>query len=139
VAAAVVRRFRWIRWVLAGFLAIIGVVFLGSGIANLTAQGWAKATGTIGQCSTTAVNAGTGPPRQFDKICDVTWSVDGATHTASIDLGTGSYVPGQTVQLRVSGGNARQAAPVWVGIASTAGGVVLIGVGVVVMLRRRRA
>jgi hypothetical protein len=125
--------------VIAGFLAILGLVFIAYGIANLTSQSWAKATGTIGQCTTTAVNSGTGPARQYDKICDVSWTADGVTHTASIDLGTGSYVPGQAVQLRVSGGEARPADPVWLGIASTAAGVLFLGAGVFIMLRRRRA
>src|SRR5262249_25425912 len=49
------------------------------GIVNLPSQTWAKTPGTVGQCTATTVNAGSGRARQVDQVCDVTWTADGTS------------------------------------------------------------
>jgi hypothetical protein len=68
-------------------LALLGLIFLIYGFLNLTPQTWARTTGTVGRSSATTRSAGSGPARQMDQVCDVTWTADGTSHTAPVDLG----------------------------------------------------
>src|SRR5262249_31258639 len=108
------------------------------GLVNLSTQGWAQATGTVGQC-TPVINGGPGPGRNVHQQCDVTWSADGSDHTTRLDLGTGPAPTGPPIDPRVHGDQAETADPLWLGIAATAFGLVLVGAAGLMLLRRRRA
>ena len=137
LAAVAVGRLRWLHWVVPVALSIIGLLFLAYGVVNLSTQGWAPATGTIGPC-TPVINGGPGPGRNVHQNCDVTWSADGTDHTTRLDLGTGPSRTGQAIDLGVHGDQAETADPVWQGIAATAFGLVLVGAAGLILRRRRR-
>jgi hypothetical protein len=138
VGATVVRNFQWIRWVVAGFIALVGLVFVLYGVANLSSQTWASATGTVGHCTATLSGGGNSSGRAGDQNCDVTWTADGISHTATIDFGAVAPQSGKTVDLRVNGSDARPADPLWFGIASTVGGLFLAGAAIFGIIRGRR-
>jgi hypothetical protein len=137
LAAVAVGRLRWLRWVVPVGLAIVGLLFLAYGVVNLSTQGWARASGTVGSC-TPVINGGPGPGRNVHQDCDVTWSAGGTDHTTRLDLGTGAARTGQAIDLRVHGDQAETADPLWLGLASNAFGLVLVVTAGLMLLRRRR-
>lgn len=107
--------------------ALVGVIFAVIGIGLTLSQNWDPAIGTVGSCTPrivrTANSSGTS-----HQICQVDWQVDGVAHSAEVDLGTGSPpAPGQSVDLRVNGNLVAVAQPAWVGPATLAAGVLLLG------------
>jgi len=76
--------------------------------------------------------------RHTDVTCTVTWTADGASHTADVGVAERNLYPGQTVDLRVSGDQAREDSPAWVGPAVGGFGVALIAIGAIVLVRQRR-
>jgi hypothetical protein len=117
-------------------VGLVGLVFLIAGVGQLVSQSWARATGTVGQCTTQVL--GTGTNRQYRHDCQVTWQADGTSHTASVNLGSTTMNPGQSIDLRVDGDSVAVASPVWVGVASAVAGLVLLVVAVLLRRRHRR-
>ena len=130
-------RFRWLRSLVPAVLGLIGLVFLGYGIVALSTQGWAHATGTVGVCRSIA--SGSGSSRGVHQSCAVTWTADGVNRSATVDLGAGEPLTGQSVQLRVNGDRAVAADPIWLNIAGIVVGLVLIGAAFFVWRRSRRS
>jgi hypothetical protein len=123
-------------------MALAGLVFLAVGGGLLYSQTWSRATGTVGTCTTQYVRDSSGPQDtttgHWDQMCAVTWVADGQTHSTTIDLGAGTPKTGQSVDLRVDGDTVAVATPVWIGVVCAGLGVVLLGVAVTRVIKRRR-
>ena len=119
-------------------VAILGFVFLMYGLVNLRTQAWAHATGVVGHCTAQTVK-GSGTSRHVNQVCDVTWSADGPSHAATVNLGAGQYRAGQAVELRVNGDEARPDDPAWLGYGGVGVGVLLFGTAAYIGIAARRA
>jgi len=111
VAGVAVRRFRWLLWVVP--------------------------IGVVGHCTAQTV-MGSGTSRHVNQVCDITWSADGTSHTASVNLGPGPYDAGQAVEVRVNGHDARPVDPAWQGYGGVGVGVLLFGVAAYIGIAARR-
>ena len=112
----------------------VGLIFLVVGGVLLISQGWDRASGVVGACTTSVDRTDT--RSRTIHSCDVAWDDASGPHTANIDL-TGNVVPGQTIELRVNGAVVTQATPVWVGAGTLVIGLALLATSVVVHRRRR--
>jgi hypothetical protein len=123
---------RWIPVV----IGLVGLIFAGVGVGILWTQTWDQATGTIVSCVTQI--EGNGTARVTQQTCQVTWELDGVAHAGAVTLSRNqSMHPGNAVALRVKGDTAQEDSPAWVGYATGALGLVLIGGAVVLRLRSR--
>jgi hypothetical protein len=111
----------------------IGLIFLIVGGVLLASQGWDRADGVVGACTTRVDRTET--TSRTIQTCDVAWDDASGPHTAPIDL-SGNVVPGQAVALRVNGSVVTQATPVWVGVGTLAIGLALLATSVVGYRRR---
>ncbi|MFC3502190.1 DUF3592 domain-containing protein [Micromonospora krabiensis] len=134
----VARKVRALRRAGLILLGLIGLVFLTVGGWLLASQSWDRATGTVQTC-TARVERTTSSSGRTVHTCTVTWRAADGAHTGSVELDRAGAVPGRAVALRVTGDQAVVATPVWVGAASAAGGLALVGAAAVLLVRQRRA
>jgi hypothetical protein len=119
-------------------ITVIGLIFLIVGGWMLISQGWDRASGTVGQCQTQFSRTQPGrSSNRVEHICDVTWQAGGASHRATVNMGSDEVAPGEIVALRVNGDQAVAETPLWLGAASAGLGALLITVAGVRMRRAR--
>jgi hypothetical protein len=129
--------FRRLAFIVA---ALVGVVFLIVGVVSLVSLTWNRATGVVtDQCAQQRTT--TGPPgsssRTTHYTCSVTWSENGVTYQADIDLGSTRPAPGTEIALRVHRGSVVVDSPAWVGAGVTVVGLAVLA-GTVILWRRSR-
>jgi hypothetical protein len=126
---------------LAGIVvALVGVIFLVIGILEISSQSWTLTTATVQSCTPRIVTSNSGSGRiHTDYYCQVSWQDGGASHTATIDLGTKTKNVGQSQQLRVHGDSAAVPTPGWLGWVFGGLGILLLASGVWLVWPRRRA
>ena len=130
-------RLALVRYLTVIVPALVGLTFAPVGVGLTLSQDWDPAAGTVGSCSPRIVR--TGNSGTSHQMCQVDWQVDGVAHSAELDLGTGSApIPGQSVDLRASGNLVAVAQRAWVGPATLAVGVLLIGFAGYRFVRVRR-
>jgi hypothetical protein len=115
---------------------LVGLLFAVLGGFLVASQSWAAVTGTVGDCQPRSVRSGSSST--VHQHCEVSWEADGVPDRATVDLGPTRRVPGEQVELRVSGDLVTPAGPAWVGWASLAVGVALLGGGALLAIRSRR-
>ncbi|WP_433533261.1 hypothetical protein ACQPYA_15290 [Micromonospora sp. CA-263727] len=120
--------------ILAG---LVGLVFLVVGGWLLVSQGWDRATGEVQSCTTRVERTGT--TTRTVQHCTVSWQAADGPHTASVDVSGSGTLPGEAMDLRVNGDNVVVATPAWLGVATAAGGLAMVGTAAVLLLRQRRA
>ncbi|PZG16724.1 hypothetical protein C1I95_16995, partial [Micromonospora craterilacus] len=131
---------RWVRVLRRGALIVfglVGLVFLTVGGWLLASQSWDRATGTVQEC-TTRIERTAGTTGRTVQTCTISWQAADGPHTTRVDIGGSATVPGQSVELRVSGDNVVLATPGWVGAATGAGGLAMAGTAAVLLVRQHR-
>ncbi len=122
-------------------LGLVGLVFLTVGGGLLVSLSWDRATGVVQDCTTRVERTGTGTTGTSTRtvqVCTVRWQAAGGPRTGSVEISGSDRLPAESVELRVSGGQAVVATPAWVGVATAAGGLAMVGTSAVLLVRRRR-
>ena len=122
-------------------LGLVGLVFLTIGVWLLVSLSWDRATGVVQDCTTRVERTSpgtTGTSTRTVQVCTVSWQAADGPRSASLEINGSDTLPGESVELRVSGGQAVVATPAWVGVATAAGGLAMVGTSAVLLVRRRR-
>ena len=119
-------------------LGLVGLVFLTIGVWLLVSLSWDRATGVVQDCTTRVERTGTGTSTRTVQVCTVSWQAADGPRSASLEINGSDTLPGESVELRVSGGQAVVATPAWGGVATAAGGLAMVGTSAVLLVRRRR-
>jgi hypothetical protein len=118
-------------------IALVGLIFVAVGGFLFVSAGWQPATATATSCHSSFT--GTGSKRHIQRACQVTWSDGGVAHTGSLTFGGGrSVTVGQQFPVRVHGDQVALPSALWVRVGTLGLGVVLLGGGLLLALRRLR-
>jgi hypothetical protein len=124
---ALIRLFRLAGPIVAG---IVGLIFVVVGAGLVVSQGWETVTGTASTCQTRTERTGNSPSHRDHTTCQMNWrNAAGEDHGTTIDFGGRAVTNGETVELRVNGDTAVEAAPAWLAWGSLVVGVALVGGG----------
>jgi len=121
----------------------VGLIFAASGGYLFVSAGWQPATATATSCHTSTTGSGTGTGtrnrsgRRVQQVCEVTWNDAGVVHTGSLTSGGNGMTVGRPFPVRVHGDQVALPSSLWVRAGTLALGVVLLGGGLVLALRRR--
>jgi hypothetical protein len=124
-------------------IALVGLIFAATGVYLFVSAGWQPATATATSCHTSTTGSGTGigtrnrSGRRTQQVCEVTWNDGGVVRTGSLTSGGKSMTVGQPFPVRVHGDEVALPSSLWVRVGTLALGVVLLGGGLVLALRRR--
>jgi hypothetical protein len=133
-AAAAARGLSFFARIVPIMLGLIGLTFLSVGATFLSSQTWARTTATVQSCY--AQPRAGAKPGDYTQSCQVTWVLDGQTHSGTVQLSGRPLGP--TVDLRVKGDTVVEASPVWIGATAAGVGLVLVIVAVTMFIRARR-